>query len=183
LEITEDKLIAACLAGNSQAQHYLYNKYKVMLFRVCLRYARDKSEAEDILQDGFIKIFKDLRQYSGKGALGGWMRKVMVNAALQYLRKWKDSFSSIDIDTMTEDFSTPEAVYATLGLKELTVMIQHLPVGYRTVFNLYVIEGFGHKEIATMLDIKENTSKSQLFKAKAMLRSMLEKQLMTNRNG
>ena len=154
-----------------------------MLFRVCLRYARDKSEAEDILQDGFLKIFKDLKQYSGKGALGGWMRKVMVNTALQYLRKWKDSFSAVDIDTMTEDFSTPEDAYAKLGLKELTMMIQQLPVGYRTVFNLYVIEGFAHKEIATMLEIKENTSKSQLSKAKAMLRSMLEKQLMTNRNG
>ena len=173
------KIIAASIKGDEQAQRYLYEKFKVARFGICLRYARDRSEAEDILQEGFIKIFKDLKQYNGKGSLGGWMRRVMVNAALQYLRKWKREFLHVNVEENQANLEAPAIVYSKLGADELTLLIQRLPLGYRTIFNLYVVEGYPHKEIAEKLGISENTSKTQLRKAKAALRAMLEKQILT----
>jgi len=150
-----DKAIIAAKEGNSVAQRYLYEQYKIPLFTVCLRYSRDRSEAEDILQEGFIKIFKDLDQYAGKGAIGAWMRKVMVNTALQYIRKWKKDWNHADTHDYQEAFQTSEIAFQNLGLEELT------------------IEGYSHKEIAEMLGISESTSKTQLFKAKATLKKQL----------
>ncbi len=168
-----DKAIIAAKEGNSVAQRYLYEQYKIPLFTVCLRYSRDKSEAEDILQEGFIKIFKDLDQYAGKGAIGAWMRKVMVNTALQYIRKWKKDWKHADTHDYQEAFQTSEIAFQNLGLEELTRLIQQLPNGYKVVFNLYVIEGYSHKEIGELLGISESTSKTQLFKAKATLKKKL----------
>jgi RNA polymerase sigma factor (sigma-70 family) len=157
----EGKLIRKCLRKNPEAQRYLYEKYKVMWFMICLRYSRNKTEAEDMLQEGLISIFNNLKQYDvKKAAFSTWSSKVMVNAALQNLRKWK----KLDLDD----------VYDLLGAKELTQIVQTLPDGYRVVFNLYVVEGYKHREIAEMLDISDNTSKSQLRKAKSMLRNKLE---------
>ena len=173
-----EKAIQLSKNYNSTAQRYLYDLYKVPLFTVCLRYSRDRSEAEDILQEGFIKIFKDIEQYTGKGAFGGWARKVMVNTALQYLRKWKKDWNHLDSNDYQDAFQEPETVFNKLGLEELTKLIQTLPMGYRLVFNLYVIEGYTHREIADLLGVSENTSKTQLFKAKASLRKQLEKQLL-----
>jgi len=169
-----DQAIIAAQKGNPVAQRYLYDTYKVRLFTVCLRYSRDRSEAEDILQEGFIKIFKDLNQYAGKGAIGAWMRKVMVNTALQYLRKWKKDWKHEDSEEYQDAVQSSATVFQQLGLEELTKLIQQLPQGYKIVFNLYVIEGYSHKEIAEILGIKENTSKTQLFKAKGALRKALE---------
>ncbi len=174
-----NKAVQLAQDGDLNAQRHLYEQYKVALFSVCLRYGRDHSEAEDILQEGFIHIFKDLHQYQGKGSLLGWMRKVLVNNALQYLRKWKRDWNHIDISDYQDTFSTSGDIFQKLGLEELTHLIQKLPVGYRLVFNLYVIEGYAHKEIAEMLNISVNTSKTQLFKAKALLRKQLETQLLT----
>ena len=165
--------------GNALAQKHLYEQYKVSLFVVCLRYGRDRSEAEDILQEGFINIFKSLPQYTGEGAVGHWMRKVMVNAALQYLRKWKREWHYLDSEDYETAFQTNEEVFQKLGLEELTRLIQQLPMGYRVVFNLYVIEGYAHKEIAELLGVSINTSKTQLFKAKAALRKQLGQQSLT----
>jgi len=145
------------------------------LFTVCLRYSRDRSEAEDILQEGFIKIFKDLNQYAGKGAIGAWMRKVMVNTALQYIRKWKKDWQHEDSQDYQNAFQNNAVVFQKLGLEELTKLIQKLPQGYKIVFNLYIIEGYSHKEIANILGISESTSKTQLFKAKAALRQQVAK--------
>ncbi len=175
----QSEIIASSIKGDQKAQRYLYEKYKVSMFIICQRYARDRSEAEDILQEGFIKIFRDLKQYSGKGALGGWMRRVMVNAALQYLRKWKREFLFTNVEDSQSILHAPETVHSKLGAEELTLLIQRLPLGYRTIFNLYVVEGYPHKEIAEKLGISENTSKTQLRKAKASLRTMLEKQILT----
>lgn len=161
------------------AQRYLYEKYKMPLFSLCLRYSRDRSEAEDMLQEGFLKIFRDIPQYQGKGALLGWMKKIMINSALQYLRKWKKDWNHLNAEDFNESFQTEEVIFAKLGLEELTRLIQNLPSGYRIVFNLYVIEGYKHKEIAELLNISVNTSKSQLFKAKALLKKELEMQLLT----
>jgi len=174
-----EKAIQLAIKGQPTAQRFLYEQYKVQLYTVCLRYGRDRSEAEDILQEGFIKILKDLHQYSGKGSIGGWMRKVMVNTALQYLRKWKKDWNHLDSQDYQEAFQVSETVFHKLGLEELTRLIQQLPAGYRVVFNLYVIEGYAHKEIADLLGVSENTSKTQLFKAKAALRKKLEKQLLS----
>lgn len=168
-----DQAIQAAQKGNPVAQRYLYDAYKVPLFTVCLRYSRDRSEAEDILQEGFIKIFKDLKQYTGKGAIGAWMRKVMVNTALQYIRKWKKDWKHEDSADYQNAFHSSAKVFQQLGLEELTKLIQQLPPGYKMVFNLYVIEGYSHKEIAALLGINESTSKTQLFKAKAALRKLI----------
>ena len=145
---------------------------------ICLRYAQNKAEAEDMLQDGLISVFKDLKQFDTKKAtFSAWSNKVMVNAALQYLRKWKKLTFNESIDFYEDQLATEEIVYDTLGAKELTSFVQNLPDGYRIVFNMYVMEGYKHREIAEILSISENTSKTQLLKAKKMLRSQLEKVL------
>jgi RNA polymerase sigma factor (sigma-70 family) len=172
----ERELIEGCLKGDAQAQRELYEQYKVPLFRLCLRYASSREEAEDILQEGFLKVFSDLEQYRGTGALGAWMRRVVLNVALQHLRRQKQLPVTAELETIAElaDDSV-EQLFSQLRAKALVGLIQQLPPGYRTVFNLYVIEGYAHREIADMLSISENTSKSQLSKAKALLRRVLEK--------
>lgn len=162
--------------GDALAQRYLYERYKMALFTVCLRYSRDRSEAEDMLQEGFINIFRNLSQYTGKGEVGHWMRKVMVNAALQYLRKWKREWNHVDSDQYNSALQTHDDILERLSLEELTKLIQQLPQGYRVVFNLFVIEGYSHKEIADLLGVSTNTTKTQLFKAKAALRKQLKQQ-------
>ena len=143
---------------------------------ICLRYAHDKSEAEDMLQEGLISVFKDIRQYDPeKASFAAWSNKVMVNAALQYLRKWKRLKFNQDIERFDNQLIQNEDVYEKIGAKELNAMVQKLPDGYRTVFTLYVMEGYKHREIAEILSISENTSKTQLLKAKNMLRDQLEK--------
>ena len=142
---------------------------------ICLRYAPSKMEAEDMLQEGLINVFKELKQFDPKkAAFSAWSNKVMVNAALQYLRKWKKLSFSEDLDDYTNQFSTKDDVFDQLGVKELTNLVQNLPDGYRIVFNLYVMEGYKHKEIAEQLSISESTSKTQFLKAKKMLRNQLE---------
>ena len=145
---------------------------------ICLRYAPNKAEAEDMLQEGLISVFKELKQYDPKRAtFSAWSNKVMVNAALQYLRKWKKLNFNQHIDDYEDQFMQQEEVSDKIGAKELNSMVQNLPDGYRIVFNLYVMEGYKHREIAEKLSISENTSKSQLMKAKNMLRGQLEKVL------
>ena len=174
-----NKAISLAKKGNTLAQRQLYEQYKVRLFRVCLRYGRDRSDAKDILQEGFIQIFKNIHQFKGEGDIGSWMRQVIVYTALQYLRKWKKDWNHLDSNDFESVFQTEADVFHKLGLEELTRMIQQLPKGYRIVFNLYVIEGYSHKEIAELLGVSTNTTKTQLFKAKATLRKQLEQQLLT----
>lgn len=143
---------------------------------ICLRYAPSRMEAEDMLQEGLISVFKELKQYDPKRAtFSAWSNKVMVNASLQHLRKWKKLSFNDGVELYENQLSTKEDIFDTIGAKELTSLVQNLPDGYRVVFNLYVIEGYKHKEIAEMFSISENTSKSQLLKAKKMLRKQLEK--------
>ena len=177
--MSEANLLEGCLAGDRHCQKALYEQYKVPLFRLCLRYSNSRADAEDILQDGFIRIFSDLHQYSGKGALGGWIRRVMVNTALQHIRKNKRIPQLVEVDQIAELREADEQIYSRIGAKALTKMIQELPPGYRMIFNLYVIDGYTHQEIADQLNISINTSKSQLSKAKATLRKKLE-YLMVN---
>jgi len=172
----EAKIIQRCYQNDATAQRALYEKYKVKWFMICLRYAPDRDEAEDMMQEGLISIFKELKQFDPeKSVFGAWSNKIMVNAALQYLRKWKKLKFNQKIDEYDMEIAQQEEVLGKMGAKELTAMIQDLPAGYRSIFNLYVIEGYKHREIAEMLSISENTSKTQLLKAKNMLRSQLEK--------
>ena len=145
---------------------------------ICLRYAPNKMEAEDMLQEGLISVFKELKQYDpGKASFSAWSNKVMVNASLQHLRKWKKLTFHDSVEDHAHDLPSPENIFDKLGVKELTTMVQNLPDGYRIVFNMYVMEGYKHREIAEMLSISESTSKTQLLKAKNMLRNQLEKVL------
>jgi len=180
LNASEQQLVEQCLSGQRSAWQALYEQYKTPLFRLCLRYAANRQEAEDWLQDAFIKAFDDLAQYRGGGPLGAWLRKVTLNAVLQNLRKKKTLFADTDIATLPEKGSEDLDILAEIDAQHLVAILQKLPDGYRTVFNLYVIEGYTHEEIATMLGIQSGTSKSQLSKAKAMLRNVLSDTVITN---
>lgn len=179
MELTEDKLIKACQNGNRNAQNQLYLQYKNRLFGVCLRYSKSREEAEDFLQDGFIKIYSDLYQYRPIGSFYGWMRKVMVNICLQHIRKRKDLFSTADIADVAHLHRVDDNVFSEFRHKALLDMVQKLPDGYRTIFNLYAIEGYSHKEIGEQLGLSTATSKSQYSRAKATLRQMLEKYMVS----
>ena len=180
LQPKEKDLINKSQKGNQSAQRALYLNYRVKWYMVCLRYAQTKSDADDMLQEGLIAIFKDLKQFdSEKGEFGAWSNRVLVNAILQFIRKWKKLKLHSTIDDYTYILTEKSDVFDEMSAKELTCLIQKLPSGYRVVFNLYVMEGYKHKEIAQLLDISENTSKSQLRKAKIMLRTKLERILQS----
>ena len=173
----EHHIIKGCIKGDRHAQNQLYLKYKNQLYGICLRYARNREEAQDLLQEGFIRIYTDLYQYRPIGSFYGWLRKVMVNVALQHIRRRKKLFPVINIEEIAQIASEEEDVFVRFRTKALVNMIQRLPDGYRAVFNLYVIEGYSHKEIAEQLNISESTSKSQLSRAKSTLRVMIEKNI------
>jgi len=171
----ENTLIKKCLKGNESAQRALYLNYRVRWYMMCLRYAQSKPDADDMLQEGLIAIFRDMKQFDRqKGSFGAWSNRVLVNAILQFLRKWKKIKLNSDVDDFTHILVEKSNIYDQMSAKELTSLVQKLPTGYRTVFNLHVIEGYKHQEIAEMLDISESTSKTQLLKAKKMLRMKLE---------
>lgn len=143
------------------------------MFRLCLRYAGSREEAEDMLQDGFITVYRDLGQFRGDGPLGGWIRQVVLRTALQHLRRRRWTFEPLD-GVWPEQGPTPDQqTEDRMDAQHLTVLLQRMPTGYRTVFNLFVVEGYPHEEIATMLGISANTSKTQLFKARAWLQARL----------
>ncbi len=169
-----------CLRGNPEAQKALYERFKVDMFRLCLRYAHGREEAEDMLQDGFITVFRDLEKFRGEGPLGGWIRMVVLRTALQYLRKRKLSFTSLDNGVPENAAGTFTAWPDHLDAERLTRLVQEMPAGYRTVFNLFAIEGYSHEEIGQLLGIQESTSKTQLFKARAWLQQRLPASLVKN---
>ncbi|MDN3668443.1 sigma-70 family RNA polymerase sigma factor [Echinicola jeungdonensis] len=169
---SEQDLIKACLKDNPQAQRALYEQYAPGFLAICKRYMKDGDQAEDVMIEGFMKIFEKLNQFEGKGSFEGWMKKIMVRQALLDLRKKR----KIDIEINPELFLNGKLpIYETseLEAEELLKMIQELPEGFRTVFNLYAIEGYSHKEIGDLLEISENTSKSQLCRARACLQKKL----------
>lgn len=167
------QLLKECRNQSVTAQKYLYDQYAVSFFLVCRRYMRTDEQAEEMMMNGFLKIFKGLSQfeYKNEAAAVGWMKKIMVNECLQELRK-KNSFLTIAEDEAA-DISVDEDVIGSLSAEEIFTVITKLPVGYRTVFNLYVIEGLNHREIAEAMGINEGTSKSQLSKARTLLQQLL----------
>jgi RNA polymerase sigma-70 factor (ECF subfamily) len=168
---SETELINACRNNNRHAQHALFQQFAGKMLHVVKRYITNTSEAEDTLMEGFVKVFKKLEQYQGDGSFEGWIRRIMVNEALMSIRKNKDRFP-VDID-VAFDVAHPDETLMQLGLQEIEDLIASLPKGYRTIFNLYAIEGYTHAEIAHLLDISEGTSKSQLSRARAQLQNQL----------
>lgn len=163
---TLEELILECKKNNRKAQKELYDKYAPVLLGVCLRYAKDSSEAEDVLQEGFIKIFDKIDLYNNKGAFEGWLRRLMVNTAISNYRKNLKRYYSLDINEPVIQNISSEWIKSDYTQDELMQVIRKLPEGYRMVFNLYAIEGYKHKEIGELLGIDETTSKSQYSRAK-----------------
>lgn len=173
--MNEKKLIQACIKEKSSAQKRLYDLYAPKMYYVCLRYARHELEAQDMLQDGFIKVFDNLASFKSNGSFEGWIRRIMVNTSLNYCRKSSFKQEQIGIEDYQDKVVDSKAV-SNLSEQELLKVIQQLPDGYRMVFNLYVIEGYSHKEIGELLDITESTSRSQLAKSRKWMQNELEKQ-------
>jgi len=173
------QIVNGCQKGDRTAQAQLYQRFSTKMMGICMRYAKNKEDAEDVLQEGFIKVFRDIHQLKTPEALIGWMRRVIVNTALQHIRKRKTRlFPEVEIDQIKEEYASEEDIFSQFAAKQLLNMVQKLPDGYRAIFNMYVIEGFSHQEIAEKLDISVNTSKSQLSRARAALRTKIETQLL-----
>ncbi len=173
-----DKLIHDSIKGHRHAQTKLYEDMSPKMFSICLRYSKNREEAEEILQEGFIKVFTFIHQFNFSGSFEGWARKIMVNTALQKYRGKAALHAVTDINEAGQEIGEPETIIARLGSKELLGMVQQLPPGYRLVFNLYVFEGMKHREIASMLGITEGTSKSNLSDARAILQTAVKKSLL-----
>ena len=169
---TEKELITGCQKGIGKAQQAVYEKYAPVMFGLCCRYIKDEMEAEDVMIYGFTKVFQKIDQYESKGSFEGWIRRIMVNEALTYIRRNKNMYLEVEIDKAEQEPDYNE-IESHLEAEELLHMINELPIGYRTVFNLYAIEGYSHKEIAEILEINQNTSKSQLSRARNILQKKL----------
>lgn len=165
----EEHLIEGCRKGERRAQKELYDVYSRKMMAVCLRYVSDRETARDLLQDGFVKIFTSMDMYAGSGSFEGWMRKIFVNCALEYLRKSDVLREAADLDHTAEPANSESSPLSNLAAAELMALIQELPIGFRTVFNLFAIEGYSHKEIGEMLAITESTSRSQFTRARQLL--------------
>jgi RNA polymerase sigma-70 factor (ECF subfamily) len=168
-------LVQACLKGNPRAQKALFEKFAAKMFAVCLRYMNNHDEAQDALQDGFVKIFSKLVDFKNEGVLEGWIRRIIVNTCLDAIRKNAKTKFDVSLDDVSYKLDYTDNGMQELEVEELMKLIQSMPNGYRVVFNLYAIEGYSHKEIGEKLGINENTSKSQYLRARAFLRERLEK--------
>ena len=168
----EDELIKGCLRRDQNAQRQLYDTFSSKMYSVCYRYVKDSMEAEDILVTAFMKIFDKISQFKSEGSFEGWIRKIVVNEALTYLRRNRSMYLETDLEQADRepDYSK---LSDSLEAEDLLNMIKELPTGYRIVFNMYAIDGYSHKEIADHLGITENTSKSQLSRARTYLQKML----------
>lgn len=166
--IRETDLIEACRKQNAKAQRMIYERYAGTMLGLCRRYVRGDLEAEDVMIKGFMKVFGKIGMFEGKGSFEGWMKRIMINEALGYLRQNKPMYLETDIEVAVGE-PDYNMMTAALETTDLLRMIDELPVGYRTIFNLYAIEGYSHREIADILGINENTSKSQLSRARMQL--------------
>ncbi len=174
LDVREEDLIEGAKSGDRRSQKAIYDLLSHKMFAVCLRYMGDREAAEDILQDGFVTLFSKLDSFSGTGSFEGWARRIFVNTALMSLRK-KDALKNTEDLDAAWSISTPDpSAIQKIGHEELLKMVSALPTGFRTVFNMYVIEGYSHKEIAEALGISETTSRSQLQRARVLLQSKIK---------
>ncbi|HQV06062.1 MAG: sigma-70 family RNA polymerase sigma factor [Chitinophagaceae bacterium] len=171
--MTEEAIIKGCLKGNAESQRELYNKYSPKMLAVCYRFAHNREDAEDMLQEGFIKVFLQLHNFESRGSFEGWIRRIIVHTCINILKKNKKFNESVDIIHATGVKVREDSVPAIIQAKQVVECIRMLPIGYRTVLNLYAIEGYSHREISKILGIEESTSRSQYTRAKGMLENIL----------
>ena len=171
--MTEEAILKGCLQNDPAAQRELYNRYSPKMLSVCYRFAHNREDAEDMLQEGFIKIFSQMHTFGNRGAFEGWIRRIIVHTCINILKKNKKFNESVDIIHATGAMVREESVPSIVQAKQIVECIRMLPIGYRTVLNLYALEGYSHREIGIMLDIEESTSRSQYTRAKAMLEEIL----------
>lgn len=172
--IDEQRLVESCLQNNRIAQRRLYEQYAPAMKAVCYRYIGENDTAEDILQDAFIKVFMSLEDFTGKGSLEGWIRRIVVNSALEYLRRNDVLRNTIECDEILEFSSHEVDAIEKISAEELMDVIASLPSGFRTVFNMYAIEGYSHKEIAQILGINEGSSRSQYNRARMLIQKKIK---------
>ena len=172
-DMTDEQIVQGCLRKNALAQKFLYDKFSRKMMGVCLRYSDNHEEAEDVLQNGFVSVFQNIESFKGTGSLEGWIRKIMVNTALTSIRKNKKLKLNIELDSVEYMLPSTNYISESFAAKDLLKIIQTLPTGFKTVFNLYAIEGYSHKEIGEMLGISEGTSKSQYSRAKTHLQKLI----------
>ena len=173
--MTEELMIQGCLDNMATAQEALYNRFSPRMLGVCYRFARNREDAEDMMQEGFIKVFSQIHQFRNQGALEGWIRRIIVHTCINVLKKNKKFTDSVDLFHANSIYLNENNIPSILMAKQVVECIRSLPVGYKTVLNLYAIEGYSHKEIASILDIEESTSRSQYTRAKSMLEDVLLK--------
>lgn len=173
--MTEQAILAGCLQNDAAAQRELYNRYSPKMLSVCYRFAHSREDAEDMLQEGFIKVFTQIHTFQNKGAFEGWIRRIIVHTCINFLKKYKKFNENTDLAFANYLQVKEETLPSIMQAKQVVECIRLLPVGYRTVLNLYAIEGYNHKEIAEMLDIEESTSRSQYTRARVMLEAILIK--------
>ncbi len=171
--MTEQSIIAGCIQNDPLAQRELYNRYSPKMLSVCYRFAQNREDAEDMLQEGFIKVFTQIHTFQNKGAFEGWIRRIIIHTCINLLKKNKKFHEQLSLEYAETVQFREETIPSMMQARQVVECIRQLPLGYRTVLNLYAIEGFSHKEIGTMLDIEESTSRSQYTRAKNMLETML----------
>lgn len=177
MPITPEHIVKACKAGDISAFEQLYKRYYRVLFVVALRYSRGREEAEDILQDAFIKIFNNLDSYTGSGSFEGWMKRIVQNTAINHYRGTLKFDLHVTLDDYHEVAEETISDFEWMDAKQILALLSKLPEGYRMIVNLYYIDGYKHREIAELLHISEGASKSQLFKAKAYLKKLLHEHI------
>jgi RNA polymerase sigma factor (sigma-70 family) len=172
---TIDDLIRRCKSGERKAQELLYHRFASKMLGVCFRYAADRMEAEDMLQIGFIRVFEKIADYRGEGSFEGWVRRIMVHSSIEFYRKHHKMIHVADLEGEAQEQLVSPNITASLAAKDLMLLIQQLSPGYRIVFNLFAIEGYSHKEIAALTGITEGASKSQLSRARSLLKDQIVK--------
>ncbi|MCU0336796.1 MAG: sigma-70 family RNA polymerase sigma factor [Sediminibacterium sp.] len=173
--MTEQALIAACLQQDPSAQRELYNRYSPKMLSVCYRFAQHREDAEDMLQEGFIKVFSQIHTFHQKGAFEGWIRRIIVHTCINFIKKHRKFSDAVDISSVESLEVREESVASVMQGKQIIECIRLLPVGYRTVLLLFAIEGYSHREIGELLDIEESTSRSQYVRARNLLEQVLIK--------
>jgi len=179
--MTEEAILQGCLHNQPVAQRELYNRFSPKMLAVCYRFAHNREDAEDMLQEAFIKVFSQIHTFQNKGAFEGWIRRIIVHTCINHLKKNKRFNESVDIINANSIQVREESIPSIVQAKQIVECIRLLPIGYRTVLNLYAIEGYSHKEIAEMLDVEESTSRSQYTRAKQMLEDILLKKKIIQR--
>lgn len=172
-DLAEEDIVKGCIKQDAKAQRALYEKYSSRMFAVCIRYSRDREDAKDLLQEGFVTLFSKIETYSGIGSLEGWMRRIFVNTALMKLRKSDVLKDAADINDAARHFDAGQDILAGISESEIIRLISQMPEGFKIVFNMSVIEGYSHKEIADTLGITEGTSRSQLSRGRVWLQDKL----------